>query len=346
MAKKRQDAVEVSVVTPMHNEELCVREFHRRISAALSGMGVSFELVLVDDGSTDSTGDIIRELSAKDPNILGVFLTRNRGQCTAIYAGLQHTRGRYVVVMDADLQHRPEEVPLLIEEMRKGWDLVSGLRRNREESLILRRLPSRVANWLLRATSKCQAHDMGGLSCLRGDVARSLNLREGQHRLIPALVHGMGGAVTEVPTSAPPRFAGQSHYGLGRSVDVLFDIVMLWFQNSFKQRPLYLFGRISLLFFAAASLVMAWLLYEKFFLGEHMGTRPPFFGAILFYVASLGFISLGFILELLKNTLDSVTGAKPYLVRELVRNGRGLGPEPGPERSGPRPGDQAAKGDS
>ena len=119
--------VEVSIITPMHNEELCVREFHRRMSAVLLGMGVRYEIILVNDGSTDSTPEIIRELSATDPNLVGVFLARNRGQCTAIYAGLQHSCGQYVVIMDGDLQHPPEEVPSLIEKIREGFDLVKGM---------------------------------------------------------------------------------------------------------------------------------------------------------------------------------------------------------------------------
>lgn len=312
--------IEVSIVTPMHNEELCIREFHTRISAALTGMGASHEIILVNDGSTDATGTIIRELARTDPNLKGVFLARNRGQCTAIYAGIQQSRGEFVVIMDGDLQHKPEEVPLLIETIRKGWDLVSGQRTDRSENLILRRLPSRIANWLLRRSSGCDVRDMGGLSVLKGELARSLQLREGHHRLIPALIHSMGGSVTEVPTSAPPRFAGKSHYGIGRSVDVLFDIVMLWFQNAFKQRPLYLFGRVALLLFLVASLVMLWLLYEKLFHGVHMGTRPPFLGAVLLYIASMGAMSTGFILEALGDTLDMVMNRKTYVIREIVQH--------------------------
>ena len=137
-------------------------------------------------------------------------------------------------------------------------------------------------------------------------------------------MYGQGGAVCEVPTSAPPRFAGKSHYGIGRSVDVLFDIVLLWFQNSYKQRPVYLFGRISLWLFTIASLIMCWLLYGKLFQGEHMGTRPPFLGAVLLYLSSLGFMSTGLILEVLVNTHDAVSGATPYKVREIVTS-RGAG---------------------
>lgn len=317
--------IEVSIVTPMHNEELCVREFHRRMSEALGGMDTSYEIVITDDGSRDSTGAILRELAATDAHLVVVYLSRNRGQCTATYAGIQHSRGKYVVIMDGDLQHKPEEVPMLIEKIREGWDLVKGMRTKRQESALLRRIPSKAANWLLRQVTGCEVHDMGGLSVTRGDILRSIPLREGQHRFIPALVYGQGGSVTEVPTSAPPRFAGKSHYGIGRSVDVLFDIVMLAFQNSFKQRPLYLFGRISLALFVLATLLMGWMFWDKIVFGEPMANRPPFFGAILFYLASGGFMATGFVLEGLSNTQESVLEIKPYVIREVLRGGEAPG---------------------
>lgn len=312
--------VEISIVTPMHNEELCIREFHTRLCGVLEQMDLNYEIVLVNDGSTDSTEQIMRELSAADPHLKCVMLSRNRGQCTAIYAGLQSSTGEYVVIMDGDLQHRPEEIPALYAECRKGFDLVSGTREKRTESFVLRRLPSLIANYLMRATSKCDCHDMGGMSILRGETARSLQLSEGQHRLLPALVHISGGAISEVLIQAPERFAGASHYGIARSVDVLFDIIMLWFQTSFKQRPLYLFGRLSLVLFGLASLTILWLLYEKLALGVHMGTRPPFLGAILLYIASLAFMSTGFTLEILGNIRDGVLGKKPYRIREIVQS--------------------------
>jgi glycosyltransferase involved in cell wall biosynthesis len=312
-------SVEISIVTPMHNEELCIREFHSRLSDVLGRMDLDYEIVLVNDGSTDTTEQIMRELSAADPHLKCVMLSRNRGQCTAIYAGLQNTEGNYVVVMDGDLQHRPEEIPDLYAECSKGYDLVSGTRQKRTESLMLRRLPSLIANYLMRATSKCDCRDMGGMSMLHGETARSLQLSEGQHRLLPALVHIGGGAISEVPIQAPERYAGTSHYGIARSVDVLFDIIMLWFQTSFKQRPLYLFGRISLVFFGVATLAMLWMLYEKFALGVHMGTRPPFLGSVLLYIASMGFMGMGFILEILANIRDGVLGKRPYRIREIIQ---------------------------
>ena len=247
----------ISVVTPMHNEEACVEEFVRRTDAALGAMGRSYEIIVVSDGSTDRTEEMVRKLRERHPSLRGVFLARNGGQCTALYAGIQESRGDVVVVMDGDLQHLPEEIHLLVERMDDGTALVSGSRTGRTESLVLRRLPSRLANAMLRRVSGCPIRDMGGFKAIRGDVARALRLRPGHHRLLPALVWMRGGSVAEVFVSAPPRFAGQSHYGLGRSMDVLFDVVMLWFQGATRSRPMYLFGRVGLAVFAQDALAGA-----------------------------------------------------------------------------------------
>jgi len=311
--------IEVSIVTPMHNEKECINEFYNRVTKALKFLKTTYEIVLVNDGSTDNTGDIIRSICSKDENVIGVFLSRNRGQCTAIYAGIQHSHGKYIVIMDGDLQHLPEEIPDLIYEIRKGYDFVSGSRRKRSESLLLRRIPSKIANFILRSITKCPVRDMGGFSCMKGEIARKLTLRAGQHRLLPALIFMMGGSVSEVPVSAPKRFAGKSHYGIARSVDVLFDIIMLWFQNSFKQRPLYLFGRISLFFFLISMGLLIWVFIEKVFFKISMGTRPPFLIGIFLMLFSFGFIAIGFILEILVNILDSVNDTKPYVVKEITK---------------------------
>jgi glycosyltransferase involved in cell wall biosynthesis len=308
----------VSVVTPMHNEEACVEEFVRRTAAALRAMGRSHEIVVVSDGSTDGTEAILRRLCGEHPALRAVFLSRNGGQCTAMHAGIQESRGDVVVVMDGDLQHLPEEIHLLVERMDAGAALVSGSRRGRSESLVLRRAPSRLANWMLRKVSGCPVRDMGGFKAIRGDIARSLRLRPGQHRLLPAIVWMRGGGVDEVFVSAPPRFAGQSHYGLGRSVDVLFDVVMLWFQGAARSRPLYLFGRIGLVVLAADAAAGAWLLWERIAHGEPLTERPMFFVVVMLFLAALFMVAMGFVLELLSEAVNGLGGNRAYVVRERV----------------------------
>ena len=308
----------VSVVTPMHNEEECVGEFVRRTDAALAAMGRTYEIVIVSDGSTDRTEQLVRELATRHPALRGVFLARNGGQCTALYAGIQESRGDVVVVMDGDLQHLPEEIHLLVERMDGGAALVSGSRKGRSESLVLRRAPSRLANWMLRRVTGCLVRDMGGFKAIRGDLARSLRLRPGHHRLLPAIVWMRGGSVEEVFVSAPARFAGRSHYGIGRSMDVLFDVLMLWFQGAARSRPLYLFGRIGLVVLALDALAGAWLLWEKLYRGEPLTERPMFFVVVMLFLAALFTLAAGFILELLSDAVNGIGNARPFVVRERV----------------------------
>jgi glycosyltransferase involved in cell wall biosynthesis len=308
----------ISVVTPMHNEEACVEEFVRRTDAALTAMGRSYEIIVVSDGSTDRTEELVRKLRGQHPSLRGVFLARNGGQCTALYAGIQESRGDVVVVMDGDLQHLPEEIHLLVDRMDDGTALVSGSRTGRTESLVLRRLPSRLANAMLRRVSGCPIRDMGGFKAIRGDVARALRLRPGHHRLLPALVWMRGGSVAEVFVSAPPRFAGQSHYGLGRSMDVLFDVVMLWFQGATRSRPMYLFGRVGLVVLALDALAGAWLLWEKLYRGEPLTERPMFFVVVMLFLAALFMLAMGFVLELLSDAVNGIGNGRPYVVRERL----------------------------
>ena len=308
--------IELSVVAPMYNEEGCVDEFVRRTDAALAAIGCTYEIVVVSDGSTDGTERLLRAAAERCPALQVVVLARNVGQCSALYAGIQATRGRIVVVTDGDLQHPPEAIGEMRRRMLEGHTLVSGTRTNRSESLVLKRIPSRIANWLLRRVTGCGIRDMGGFKALDGDLARSLRLRPGYHRLLPALVHLRGGSTTEFPIETAPRFAGKSHYGISRTFDVVFDILMLGFQSSFKARPLYLFGRVGVLLLLVDCVVMPWLLYEKFAFGKDMGTRPPFLVAIMFFLAALFFLAMGFVLELLSDANNAIGGAKPYVVRE------------------------------
>lgn len=308
--------IEISVVCPVNNEEQTIRELCTRIDETLRNDGCSYEIIIVDDASDDSTPTILDELLGQIACLKVLRLTRINGQGIAIYAGVQNSVGKYVVIMDGDLQNLPEEIPLLVNKAREGFDIVSGLRQHRTESLLLKRVPSAIANWLLRTTTGCPAKDMGGFKCLNGDIARQIHMRSGHHRLLPAIVWGLGGSLAEIPVSFPPRKTGKSHYGISRSFDVACDIMQLWFKNSFKSRPLYLFGRIAFALFFLGAVIIAYLLFERFVMGINMGTRPPFLFSILFLLASMGFMATGFILEQLSETFCVVTQQKPYRVQQ------------------------------
>ncbi|MEY3026175.1 MAG: hypothetical protein RL136_125 [Planctomycetota bacterium] len=315
------DPIEISVVAPVYNEQECVEEFVRRTDEALRAIGVPYEIVVASDGSTDRTNELLRAAAQQYPALVVLILARNVGQCSALYAAIQATRGRAIIVTDGDLQHRPEDMVLLYEKLNEGYTLVSGNRGGRKEGPS-KRIPSRIANWLLRQVTGSDVKDMGGFKAIEGDMARSLRLRPGHHRLLPALVHMRGGSTGQIWVEHQARFAGKSHYGIGRTFDVIFDILMLGFQASFKARPLYLFGRIGVLLLLVDCIIMPWLLWEKFMDGVSMGTRPPFLVAIMFFLAALFFLAMGFVLELLTDANSSISGTKPYVVREKIGGSR------------------------
>lgn len=306
--------IEISIVTPMYNEEESVHEFITRIQKAMQGQ--SYELIVVNDGSRDNTGEILKEYAKTDSNIRYLSLARNRGQSAAVYCGFQHSRGKYVVMMDGDLQNLPEDIMSLVIKIRQGHDLVSGRREDRKESFIVRKLPSQAANWLIRKVTGCTVKDMGGFKCLQGDIARSINIKSGYHRLLPALVHSMGGECVEVNVRHDKRFAGVSKYGtLSRAIDVFFDILLLWLSNASKSRPLYFFGKISVGFLFSSFLIFVLLIIERQFFGKDMGTRPLFIIDIMIFLTGLGVMATGFIIELLSDMAWSQDGRRPYVVR-------------------------------
>lgn len=330
----------VSVVVPAHNEDESIRPLIERTLAVLRSMPIAHELVIVSDGSTDRTDGILSELAAREPGLRALFLSRNLGQSAALDAGIQHSRGDAIVVMDADLQHPPEEIPRLVAELSRGFDLVSATRIGRDESKLLRLMPSRIANWLLRTVTGCPVRDMGGYKCLRGDLARTLVLSRGRHRLLPAIVWLMGGSVSEMPFAAQPRAGGGSHYGIGRTIDVFFDILLLWFEASAGRRPFHLLGRIAIALLAVDAAIMPILLWDKFVHGVPMGTRPPFLVAIMFFLAALFVLAAGFILEILADTGAGLRGLRGWRVRKMVEapsprdRDRSAGTLPGDPRAG------------
>ena len=308
------ESIKLSIISPMHNESKCVDEFMTRITNVMESMKITYEILIVNDGSTDDTEEKLKKFSKENPHIRILSLARNAGQWAATHAGIQQSTGHYIIVMDSDLQHLPEEIPLLFHKIEEGYELVSGKRVKRKESLFLRRIPSLIANYLLRTITQCPVKDMGGYKCIDGNLARKLHIRAGQHRFLPALIWLQGGRVAEVDISSPARFAGESHYGISRTVDVLFDIILFWLQYSFKSRPIYLFGRISLLIFLFSSIGFFWTLYQKIFLAIDMGTRPLFLIALVGVLSSFIFLAFGFVLELLSNVHIAVTDSKSYII--------------------------------
>ena len=312
--------IRYSIVAPMHNEEEHVRPLYESLVVAMNPLGRSFELVLVDDGSTDQTLALLTELVARDKRVRVVKLRRNFGQTAALAAGFDHARGEIVVSMDADLQHDPKEIPLLISKLEEGYDLVSGWRQQRRDSLA-RRIPSRAANWLMAKLSGVPIHDFGGtFKAYRREILQEIRLYGEHHRFIPALASWQGAKITEVPITSILRKQGKSHYGLGRSFRVLFDLLTVKFLIHYITRPLHFFGLAGLVGIGVGSLIGFVLLIKKILFGTHLFVvHGPLIvlGAVLF-ISGVQLIGLGLVGELLTRTYFESKEKPVYSVEQVL----------------------------
>ena len=308
---------DVSIVVPLYDEAENVLDLHRELTAALERTGRSFELVLVDDGSTDGTRDRLLALEARDPRVRAVLLRRNFGQTAAFSAGFDRSRGDVVVTSDGDLQNDPADIPALLARLDDGdLDMVCGWRRNRKDPLS-KRVPSFFANRIISWATGLHLHDYGcSLKAMRGDVARGIRLYGEMHRFIPAVASWMGVRLAEVPVSHRPRTRGRSKYGLGRTVRVLLDLFTVKFLHSYGTRPAHLFGLIGLALGALGTGVLAYLTVLKLFFGEPIGGRPLLLLGALLFLTGVILVSFGLMGELLVRTWHESQGKPIYVVQE------------------------------
>jgi glycosyltransferase involved in cell wall biosynthesis len=286
-------------------------------------VGDSFELVLVDDGSNDRTYKLLEEIAAVDSRVLVVKLRRNFGQTSALAAGFDHASGEFILAMDGDLQHDPNDIPAFLEKLEEGYDVVSGWRKERIDNFILRRIPSRCANWLMARLSGVDIHDFGTtFKAYRREVIQNIPLYGEMHRFIPALASWYGASICEIPIHNINRERGKSHYGLGRTFRVFFDLMTIRFLLKYMSRPLHFFGGLGALGIFGGSSIAAILLGMKMF-NPHMdvmGDHGPIFvvGAVLI-VAGIQLLAIGMLGEL--QVRHHFTGKHPaaYTVDRLVR---------------------------
>jgi glycosyltransferase involved in cell wall biosynthesis len=308
-----------SVVVPMHDEETHVRPLYEALVSVMASLGRSYELVFVDDGSTDRTLDLLKDLVAGDGCVRAVKLRRNFGQTAALAAGFDHARGEVIVSMDADLQHDPKEIPLLVGKLEEGYDLVSGWRQQRRDSLA-RRVPSRAANWLMAKLSRVPIHDFGGtFKAYRREILQEIRLYGEHHRFIPALASWQGARITEVPITNILRKEGKSHYGIGRAFRVLFDLITVKFLIHYVTRPLHFFGLAGLIGIGAGSLIGFVLLLKKILLGTHVFVAhgPLILLAAVLFISGVQLIGLGLVGELLTRTYFESKGKPVYAVEQV-----------------------------
>ena len=291
----------VSIVVPFHNEESNVTELYERLHAVMEGMDRDYQFVFVDDGSTDLTYKLLKEVALIDPRVTIVRLRRNFGQTAALAAGFAHATGEYVIAMDGDLQHDPADIPIFLDKIEEGYDIVSGWRSHRIDNFWLRRIPSRCANWLMAKLSGVNIHDFGTtFKAYRREVLDRLPLYGEMHRFIPAIASAYGASICEVPIHNVNRQRGQSHYGISRTFRVLFDLMTIRFLLQYKSRPLHFFGRLGLLNITIGFTVALWLLIEKLVykisvINEH-GLAVVFGGVMI--LAGVQLLSLGLLGDL------------------------------------------------
>ncbi len=311
---------ELSVVIPLFNEEDSLGPLVEQLLASLRPLGRHFELVLVDDGSSDGTAARLEDLAAATPELVAVLLRRNYGQTAAMAAGFDASHGAVIVTLDGDLQNDPADIPLLLDRLEEGYDLVSGWRHQRQDAALKRLLPSKIANRLIARVTGVRLHDYGcSLKAYRREVVADMNLYGELHRFLPALAFIEGARITEVKVNHHARRFGESKYGIDRTFRVLMDLLTVWFMKRFLTRPMHVFGFGGLACLAIGLVLGLMLLGEKIIFNADVGARPLLMVAVLAIVAGIQLFCFGLLAELQMRTYHESQGRPIYRVRATLR---------------------------
>lgn len=313
------DTPTLSVVVPVYNEQENIPPLLDAIEAALTG--IAHEVVLVDDGSSDNT--IAEILKYSKPNTRIVAFARNFGQTSAMAAGIEAARGQYIATMDGDLQNDPSDIPLMLSKLQvEGLDMVAGYRAKRKDGFILRKIPSKIANRLIRRVSNVQVRDYGcTLKVFKSSIAKELDLYGELHRFIPILASIKGAKIAEMAVKHHPRRFGTSKYGLSRTLRVASDLLLMAFFIRYRQKPMHLFGSVGLSMLLIGTLIETYLFIYKLF-GHDIADRPLFYVGILLLIAGIQLITTGFVAELQMRTYFSAANARPYAVAKRYEGGK------------------------
>ncbi len=309
--------MDLSVVIPIRNELSNLQPLHLELTEILEALGRSYEIVYVDDGSDDGSREQLRAIQAEDPHVHLILFRRNFGQTAALSAGFAATAGEVVVTMDGDLQNDPADIPSLLAKLDEGHDLVSGWRKDRQDKFLPRRLPSLMANAIIRVATNVRIHDYGCMmKVYRGEVARDLRLYGEMHRFIPAIAWDRGASVAELVVNHRPRISGTSKYGLSRAARVVFDLLTVKFLSRFATRPLHVIGMAGLALAAPGGLMMAWLAFQKLIMGQSIGGRPMLLISVMLIVTGVQLVTMGLLAEMLVRTYHESQAKPTYVVAE------------------------------
>jgi glycosyltransferase involved in cell wall biosynthesis len=313
------ELLDISVVIPLYNEEENIPPLYEELSAALNELGLSYEVIVIDDGSKDASFARLKAIHENDSRWQIIRFRRNFGQTAGMAAGFELSRGKTVITIDADLQNDPRDIRKLLDKMNEGFDIVSGWRVDRKEAFFSRRLPSMTANKMISRITGVHLHDYGcTLKAYDREVAKNVSLYGELHRFIPALASQMGVNVAEVPVNDRPRLFGKSKYGLNRTFKVFLDLIAVGFYLSYFNRPLYAFGGLGLGVGSIGGIILAFLTILKLFFGQDIGDRPLLMLGVLMVVLGVQMVSTGLIADMVMRTYHESQGKPIYHVRERL----------------------------
>ena len=316
---KASSDVLISIVIPVFNEEENIKLLHENMTVSLSELERDYEIIYVDDGSTDSSFDLLKSAAEMDESVKVIQLSRNFGQTAAIAAGVDYAQGKMVVLMDADLQNDPADIPTILSKLDEGYDLVSGWRINRRDPWLTRRFPSRIANALISWVTGVHLHDYGcTLKAYRQEIFNGFRLYGEMHRFLPAYAAQVGARITEVPVAHHPRRYGKSKYNLKRTIKVILDLLTVKFLSSYASKPIYLFGSLGLLLIGSSLAILFYLVLDKLFRQRSLIESPLLLMTVMLFI--LGFLSvfMGLMTELLIRTYHESQGKPTYVVRQVI----------------------------
>jgi glycosyltransferase involved in cell wall biosynthesis len=310
----------LSIVVPVFNEEESLEALHRGIHDAMEGLEYSWEVVFVDDGSRDTSLSKLGDLAARDPDHTRVVaLRRNFGQTAAVAAGIDHSAGDIIVLLDADLQNDPADIPMMLAKLDEGYDVVSGWRYDRQDRFITRTLPSRIANGIISRVTGVHLHDYGcTLKAYRREVITGFRLYGEMHRFIPAYAGSVGARIIEVPVRHHPRRFGRTKYGLERTVKVVLDLFTVKFLISYSAKPIYLFGGTGIALMGGSGLMLLFLLVRRFWIGTSVFDSPLFVVGIMLLILGVQSVLMGLIAELLVRTYHESQHKPTYTVKSVI----------------------------